>query len=49
MMLQIDTGIRPKEALSLLPSDYSREAAQITIRAEEAKTRTKREHYHCLK
>ena len=42
MVLQLDTGIRPKEALSLLLQDYNKGAAQITIRASEAKTRVER-------
>lgn len=42
MVLQLDTGIRPKEALSLLLQDYNKRAAQITIRASEAKTRVER-------
>ncbi len=40
--LQIDTGIRPGEALQLMPSDFSHEKREILIRAEVAKTRTQR-------
>ena len=42
MLLQLDTGIRPSEALALIPSDYNRSAAQVTVRAATAKTRTER-------
>lgn len=40
--LQIDTGIRPGEALQLMPSDFSHEKKEIIIRAEVAKTRVSR-------
>jgi len=42
LLLSIDTGARPNEALTLTPEDYSREEGSITIRAEHAKTRTAR-------
>jgi len=42
MCLQIDTGIRPGEALQLMPEDFSREKGEIMIHAEVAKTRTPR-------
>ena len=40
--LQIDTGIRPGEALNLMPFDFSHEKKEIIIRAEVAKTRVSR-------
>ena len=40
--LQIDTGIRPGEALQLMPSDFSHEKKEVIIRAEVAKTRVSR-------
>jgi len=40
--LSIDTGIRPGEALQLLPEDLSHEKREILIRAEVAKTRLPR-------
>ena len=40
--LQIDTGIRPGEALQLMPSDFSHEKKEVIIRAEIAKTRVSR-------
>ena len=40
--LQIDTGVRPGEALQLMPSDFSHEKKEIIIRAEVAKTRVSR-------
>ncbi len=42
MLLQIDTGARPGEALTLAPGDYNREERNIIIRAEHAKTRAAR-------
>ncbi len=42
LMLQIDTGIRPGEALSLLASDVSIQGRTVTVRAAIAKTRTSR-------
>ena len=41
-MLQIDTGIRPGEALSLLASDVSIQGRTVNVRAAIAKTRTAR-------
>lgn len=40
--LQVDTGIRPGEALQLMPDDYHPEKGEVIIRAEVAKTRTPR-------
>lgn len=40
--LQIDTGVRPGEALQLTPEDLSPEKKEIIIRAEIAKTRVSR-------
>lgn len=40
--LSIDTGIRPGEALNLMPFDFSHEKKEIIIRAEVAKTRVSR-------
>lgn len=40
--LSIDTGIRPGEALQLMPEDFSHEKREILIRAEVAKTRVSR-------
>ena len=42
LMLQIDTGIRPGEALSLLASDVSIQGRTVNVRAAIAKTRTAR-------
>ena len=42
LMLQIDTGIRPGEALSLLASDVSIQGRTVNVRAAIAKTRTTR-------
>lgn len=42
LLLQLDTGIRPKEALSLLVSDINLHACEVYIRAENAKTRIAR-------
>lgn len=42
LCLTLDTGIRPSEALSLLPGDVNLRALEVTIRAEVAKTRTAR-------
>ena len=42
LLLQLDTGIRPKEALSLLISDINLRSYEIYIRAENAKTRVAR-------
>lgn len=40
--LSIDTGIRPGEALQLMPDDFSPEKKEIIIRAEVSKTRVPR-------
>ena len=42
MCLQIDTGIRPNEALQLVPDDFKADKQEITVRAETAKTRQAR-------
>lgn len=42
MLLQIDTGIRPGEALQLLPEDYRPARGEIIVRAAVAKTRMAR-------
>ena len=42
LCLSIDTGIRPGEALQLLPEDFSAEKREIHVRAEVSKTRTPR-------
>ncbi|SHF65033.1 Site-specific recombinase XerD [Desulfofundulus australicus DSM 11792] len=41
-LLTMDTGIRPKEAFSLLLDDFNFKALQVTIRRETAKTRVSR-------
>lgn len=38
LLLTLDTGIRPKEAFSLLPSDINWQALEIYIRSEVAKS-----------
>jgi integrase len=38
IMLQLDTGIRPGEALALLPADFNASATEIRIRPEVSKT-----------
>ena len=38
----LDTGVRPGEALQLLPEDFNLNSHEVTIRAEIAKTRKKR-------
>ncbi len=43
MTLQIDTGIRPGEALALLPTDVYFDYSFLRIREEIAKTRTERD------
>ncbi|MBL3539224.1 site-specific integrase [Aminivibrio sp.] len=40
--IQIDTGIRPGEALQLVSDDFHREKGEVVVRAEVAKTRTPR-------
>lgn len=42
MTLMVDTGIRPKEARTLLVSDVDINGLLVSIRGEEAKTRTPR-------
>jgi integrase len=42
LCLSIDTGIRPGEALRLMPEDFHPEKGEVMIRAENAKTRTPR-------
>lgn len=42
ILLQLDTGIRPGEALNLMPKDYVQESLEVRIRAEVSKTRTAR-------
>jgi len=42
ILLQLDTGIRPKEALALMPSDINFQSMEVYIRAENAKTRIAR-------
>ncbi|MDK2887931.1 MAG: integrase/recombinase XerD [Thermoanaerobacter sp.] len=41
-LLTLDTGIRPKEAFSLLPGDINLRSLEVYVRAEAAKTRTAR-------
>jgi len=42
ILLHMDTGIRPKEALSLLVTDINSTALEVYVRAENAKTRIAR-------
>lgn len=42
MCLSIDTGIRPYEALQLMPDDFRADRQEITVRREIAKTRQPR-------
>ena len=42
MLLTLDTGIRPKETLSLLEEDINFRSLEVRIRSEIAKTRTTR-------
>jgi site-specific recombinase XerD len=42
ILLQLDTGIRPSEALHLLPQDFNLKAMEVTIPCEVAKTRVSR-------
>ncbi len=42
ILLTLDTGIRPGEALSLLPSDVNIRSREVCVQAEVAKTRTRR-------
>lgn len=41
-LLSLDTGIRPKEALTLLPKDVNLKGLEVIVRAENAKTRVSR-------
>ncbi len=40
ILLTLDTGIRPKEAISLIPTDINLSSLEITVRMEIAKTKT---------
>jgi len=42
MLLSIDTGIRPKEALTLLPEDIDISVLEIRVKSQNAKTRLAR-------
>lgn len=42
ILLQMDTGIRPKEALSLLVTDINLQSLEVYVRSENAKTRISR-------
>lgn len=42
ILLTLDNGIRPKEAMSLLPKDFKEKNLEVIIRPEVAKTRTGR-------
>ncbi|MTI85328.1 MAG: site-specific integrase [Firmicutes bacterium] len=42
MLLTLDTGIRPKEAFSLLSEDINIRSLEVHIRSEESKTRSSR-------
>ena len=42
ILLSLDNGIRPSEALSLLPSDFNFSSMEVHVRAEIAKTRVSR-------
>lgn len=42
LLLTLDTGIRPKEAFFLLPTDVNLHAMEVYVRAENAKTRISR-------
>jgi len=42
MLLTLDTGIRPGEALSLIPIDINMRSREVYVRADVAKTRTRR-------
>ncbi|SHF69529.1 Site-specific recombinase XerD [Desulfofundulus australicus DSM 11792] len=42
ILLQLDCGLRPGEALRLVPSDFNLRACQVTVSREKAKTRVSR-------
>lgn len=42
LLLFLDNGIRPKEAFSLMLSDYNSRACEVTVDADKAKTRMSR-------
>jgi integrase len=42
LRLSLDTGIRPKEAFSLMECDYNYRAYEVVVDAEKAKTRVSR-------
>ena len=42
ILLTLDTGVRPQEALSLLPKDFNLPGLEVTIRKEIAKTKATR-------
>ncbi|NHN34630.1 tyrosine-type recombinase/integrase [Paenibacillus agricola] len=42
LLIFLDCGIRPKEAFSLMESDYNSSAHELTVDADKAKTRTSR-------
>lgn len=42
ILLTLDSSIRPSEALSLIPPDINFRAREVYVRAEVAKTRTRR-------
>jgi site-specific recombinase XerD len=42
LLIFLDSGIRPKEAFSLMESDYNSRACELTVDAEKAKTRMSR-------
>jgi len=45
LLLTLDTGIRPKEAFSLLPGDVNLRSLEVYVRAESAKTGAARTLY----
>ncbi len=42
LLLTLDTGIRPKEAFGLVPTDVNSRSLEVCIRSDVAKTRTSR-------
>ncbi|WP_339317604.1 tyrosine-type recombinase/integrase [Paenibacillus sp. FSL R10-2734] len=42
ILLTLDTGVRPKEAFTLLPNEFNPRANELYVRAENAKTRVSR-------